>query len=253
MKKLLSILLAITLVISTTGIASAFTSDGSETFLAGASISGTAGVTVPFSVSLKNISEAPGVVSQLSWSTVTAGTTGWKASNQYIEAEGFATYSDWGIQIYTDNDNYTGTGDPAGLVRTDNAIFSLPMAWRVGTEKIPAGNAKLTINQETLLALQVLDDGITPDDDYFPWFFILDKNTTDVDVSTAGDQAFGTHQAEATFIGSAGYHHAPGDVNYATPLAPDTVYYLYFGANFTMAVPGKVYSTNTLTVEMYHL
>jgi len=201
---------------------------------------------------LKSIS-TDNVAGAIAWPAVTAGSTGWLAANQYIEVEGFATYSDWGIQIYTDNDNYTGTGEPAGLIRGDNTLFSLPMAWRVGTEKISAGADELTINQETLLSLQVLDDGITPDDDYFPWFFMLDKNTVDVDVVTAGDQAFGTHQAEATFIGSDGYHHAPGDVNYATPLAPDTAYYLYLGANFTMAVPGKTYSTSTLTVEMYHL
>ncbi len=256
MKAILSIVIAATMVISTSGLSlAAFETLGSETYTASSgTVDGTASVTEPFVASLKNISGDSDATS-VSWAAITAGTTSWLAAGQYIAVEGFATYSDWGIQIYTNNTSYTGTGDSAGLINTANTLYSLPMSWRTRTGKLSVGSAELEINQETVGGYQVLDDGITPDDQYYPWFFMLDKNTVDVDVTTAGDQAFGDYQQEATFIGSAGYHHAPGPVNYATPTATDTTYYVYLGANFTMAMPGATYATdaNSLTVEMYRL
>lgn len=271
MKKLFTVLLVAALTMSMPASAfAAFTVDDSEVFDASVLVSGTPQVTVPFAASLKNISN-DNPASALAWSGITAGTTSWKAANQYAQVQGFATFSEWGIQIYTNNTNYTGTSDPAGLIREDNTLFSLPMCWRTraGVKAIPH---ERDIYQGTSGAFQVLYDGVTPHDldndnpddttkihapgaasPYFPWFFMLDKRTPDVDSATAGNQAFGNYQAGATFIGSAGYHHAPGTVNYATPIATDTIYYAYFGANFTLAVPGKTYSTSSLTVEMYHL
>lgn len=279
MRRALSILMTIALVISTNGTSfAAWGVDGSETFDASVTPGGTAGVTVLFSAALKNRSNN-NAAGSISWSGVTAGSTTWLASNQYIAVKGFATYSDWGIQVYTDNDNYTGTGNPAGLIRQDNPLYALPMCWRTkigyydpdtGLPKTP-GSAAATAQELQILegasgGYTVLYDGVAghapgPGDDtaeeqdYFPWFFMLDKNTTDVDLTTAGNQSYGNYQPEATFLGSAGYHHAPGDVaeNYATPSHPNDSYYVYLGAKFTLATPGATYATDSLTVEMYHL
>ena len=251
MKSLLSIVIAITLVISTSGLSfAAFSSIGSETFSASSgSVGGTPDVTVPFSAALKNVS-GDASAGSVTWTGVSSGVTGWLAANQYVAVNGFATYSDWGIQIYTNNTNYTGTGNPAGLINTSNTIYSLPMAWRTKTEKLVAGSAGLGIVEKTVLGYQVLADGTTPAVAYYPWFFMLDKGT-DMDTVTVDVQAFGTDDPYATFIGSDGYQHAPTD--YATPSATDTTYYLYLGANFTMAMPGVTYTTSSLTVEMYRL
>ena len=255
MKRALSLVVAVAIVISTSGLSfAAFQSLGSKRYSANSgAVGGTPSVTVPFSVSLKNISNNA-TTSAISWPAVTSGTTNWLAANQYLAVKGFATYSNWGIEIYTDNKNYTGTGNPAGLINKSNTLYSLPMCWRTKTALLAAGSNELKIIQKTAGGYVVLDDGITPDDSYYPWFFMLDKNG-DVDSATAGKQAFGNYQAEATFIGSAGYHHAPGSVNYATPTGTDTTYYVYLGANFTMAMPGTTYATdtNSLTVEMYRL
>lgn len=254
MKRALSILIAVTMVISTSGLSLAFVSLDSETYPASSgTVGGTPSVTVPFNASLKNISGDTGATS-VAWGTITGGVTSWLAANQYIAVEGFTTFSDWGIQIYTNNTSYMGTGEPAGLINIANPIYSLPMSWRTKTDKLSTGDVELEINQETVGGYVVLDDGITPDDQYYPWFFMLDKNT-DMDPSTIVHDPFGDYQKEATFIGSDGYHHAPGDVNFATPMATDTVYYVYLGANFTMAIPGATYSTDagSLTVEMYRL
>jgi hypothetical protein len=216
----------------------AFTSLGKVQCDAGATTGGTPSVTVPFSVSLKNISNNA-IAGSVTWPAITAGQTAWLSANQYIAVKGWATYSNWGIQVYTHNTNYTGTGSPAGLVNTVNTIFSLPMSWRTSTALIPAGNAKLSIIEKTVNGNQVLADGQGLA--YYPWFFMLDKK----------QGTFGNYQEYSTFIGSKGYQHAPTD--YATPAAADTTYYVYLGANFTMAVPGISYSTNSLTVEMYRL
>ena len=255
MKSLLSIVIAITMVISTSGLSfAAFVSEGTATFSASSgTVGGTPSITQPFSAALKNISGNESA-SSVAWSSVTAGVTGWKAANQYIAVQGFATYSDWGIQIYTDNEGdsanpeYTGTGNPAGLINAGNTIYSLPMAWRTKTSLLPAGNNQLNIVEQTVNGYQVLADGQGLQ--YYPWFFMLDKGT-DMDDDTDGDQLFGTEAEYATFIGSKGYQHAPTD--YATPSATDTTYYVYLGANFTMAMPGVTYSTSSMTVEMYRL
>ena len=272
MRKALSILMTIALVISTSGVSFAFTSDDTATFEASVTPGGTPGVTVSFSATLRNLS-GDGGAGTISWTGVTAGTTAWLAGNQYIEVKGFATYTDWGIQAYTDNDSYTGTGEPAGLVRDDNSFYALPMCWRTkvgyydpdtGVPTLPGSTSITTaereINEGTSGGYTVLYDGVSGHqpggaDEYFPWFFMLDKNTTDVDLTTVGDQAYGDYQPEATFLGSAGYHHAPGAVveNYATPSHPSDSYYVYLGAKFTLATPGATYSTDSLTVEMYHL
>ena len=258
MKSLLAIVIAITMVISTSGLSfAAFQSLGSETFSASSGlVGGDAEVTVDFSASLKHISNDANADS-VTWPAVAAGVTGWSAASQYIAVQGFATHPNWGIQIYTNNTNYTGTGNPAGLVNTGNTIYSLPMAWRTTTERLNPDNAndakKLAITPMVINVsgtdYNVLADGTySVTNEYYPWFYMMDKKPyTEGDVT----HTFGNYQEYATFIGSAGYQHAPSD--YATPWATDTTYYVYLGANFTMAMPGATYSTNTLTVEMYHL
>ena len=253
-RRVLSIVIAAAVVISTSGlsVADVFYPLGAKAIKASSGVvGGTAAVTVPFSVSLKNISNDTDAISA-TWTGVTSGATSWLAADQYIAVKGFATYSDWGIEIYTDNKNYTGTGSPAGLINTLNTLYSLPMCWRTKTAKLAAGNVELQIIQKTVGGYVVLADGTTPAITYYPWFFMLDKNG-DVDSATAGIQPFGNYQAEATFIGSAGYHHAPGSINYSTPTATDTTYYLYLGANYTMAMPGAIYTTGSLVVMMYRL
>jgi hypothetical protein len=273
MKRVLSIVMAIMLAFSTSGVAfAAFTVDGSASFTASTTVGGVPGISVAFSATMRNLSN-DNAAGSMTWTGVTAGSTGWLKADQYIAVQGFATYSDWGIQVYTDNDNYTGTGEPAGLIRTDNTLYSLPMCWRTkvgyydsatGNPNAPGSTAataqELVINEGQSGGYTVLYDGVSGHEpgganEYYPWFFMLDKNTTDVDPTTAGNQAYGDYQTEATFIGSAGYHHAPGNVaaNFATPSHPQDTYYVYLGAKFTLAVPGATYATDSLTVEMYHL
>ena len=259
---------------------------------ASAVIGGDPGVLVDFECSLKHLYDDPvgtaysadDDAAAIAWTGVEGGTTRWLRANQYIEARGFATYETWGIQVYTDNTQaavnpYSGTGNPAGLVRSDNTIFSIPMCWRTkvgyndnGTPDEPGSLAisalELQILQGTIPdplipgdTMTVLYDGVPGHEPggakpYYPWFFALDKQT-DSDPETDGVQTYFTngYYYDATFLGSSGYHHAPGNVtaNFATPSDAEDVYYIYMGASFTLAMPGKTYTTSTLTVESFHL
>jgi len=266
MKKLILIAAVVLFVFCAAAPAFAdFTVDGSEVYSASATVGGEGGVTHEFKAELYNIAN-DNKADSLTWRKIEAGEEDWLACQQYVTAEGWATYEVWGIQFYTDNmgddadPKYDGTGNPAGLVREDNTIYSLPTCWRTKTRKLDPDDeddAKdLEIEEFTLDdGTVVLSDGHENhhpggEHEYYPWFFMLDKNT-DMDDNTEGRQTFGNWDDETTFIGHKGYHHAPGD-NYATPPGTDQVYYCYHGAKFTTSVPDKTYSTNTLTVEMYH-
>ena len=275
MKNLFAILMAITMAISTTGLSlAAVNLDGSETFVAKNTPAAPANpVTVAFSAALKNVTDDASATDML-WSSVTAGVTGWSTANQYIEVQGWAVYStDWGIQIYTNNTNYTGQGEPAGLIRSDDAQ-SLPMCWRTrvgyydpiaGTWSDPGSTAATAAERQIIEGKSgtytVLYDGVSGNEpggahEYFAWFFVMDKSDPDIDNTTTAIELFGDYQTESTFVGSAGYHHAPGaDVaaNFADPSHPQDKYYIYMGAKFTLARSGYEYKTDTMTVEMYHL
>jgi len=302
MKKLIAIITAMTFVVSMATPASAgWTSIASIRKTASVTVGGTAGTLVTFSLSLKNLADNS-TASSIAWNAVSGGTTAWLKANQYVQARGFGNWETWGIQVYTDNmrsdasPKYSGTSDPAGLVRADNTLFSIPVCWRTkvgywvedplhpgdrdyGTPKKPGSTAaiphELEIYQAKLGDYTILYDGVTPHDldplnpddttkihapgaasPYYPWFFALDKNT-DSDPNTTGTQTYftGGYYKDATFIGSYGYHHAPGDIaaNFATPSDRGDFYFVYLGANFIMAMPAKTYTTNSLYLEAYHL
>lgn len=261
MRKALSILIAIAWVISTTGVSFAqFESDGDAAFEAGVTTGGTPSVVTGLSTTLRNISDDLEAASA-SWTDVDAGDD-WVAGDQYIDIQGFETYSTWGIQIYTDNVNsttaYTGTGNPAGLVNAGNTAAAIPMCWRVVADKLfTAGSVDLQIleryiaTDDIYVLLREAAD-YTDDISYFaPWFWMLDKNTPDVDVTTDGNQPFDDYQVYAKAVGSEGIQIAPETW---TPIPTSTSYYhVYLGAKFTNAAADATYTTDTLTVEMYHL
>lgn len=261
MRKALSILMAIAWVISTSGISFAFTQDGTPVeFTAGVTTGGTPSVVTALSATLRNISDDL-VAASASWTGVVAGDD-WVAADQYIDIQGFETYSTWGIQIYTDNVNstvaYTGTGNPAGLVNVGNTAAAIPMCWRVVADKL---FTPPTVDLQILEKYIAADDiyvllreaaDYTDDTTYFaPWFWMLDKNTPDVDVTTDGNQPFGDYQVYAKIVGSEGIQIAPETW---TPIPTSTSYFhVYLGAKFTNAAADANYTTDTLTVEMYHL
>ena len=257
----------------------AFTQDGIQTKTAQVTVSGTAGVPIALSVSLKNVATGSGTPTEIAWSSVSAGALDWKVADQYLEIGGFATHATWGIQIYTDNANaaaitrYNGSGNPAGLVLDDAddlSSITLPMCWRVLLHSTirPLTWPPVTLDtsmQEKYIAtgaaagytviLRALSDYVSDTNFFAPWSWMLDKNTPDIDPVATGNQVFGTNQDIANVVGSDGARVGSGDVALSYTAIPERAakYCVLLGAKFTSAAASATYKTSKLTIEMYHL
>ena len=175
----------------------------------------------------------------LSWTTPTLPHSGWIAANQYIKIDCVPNVYGWGIQIYTDNKasnanpKYTGTGNPVGLISSTTTI-TLPLAWRC----VNVTTNTLTVQRGAPSypdRLWVSEIG-----NQYPCFIWMeDKNTTgfvnDNDYIIAWD-ARGIQQAESSWSGTGA-------------ISPN---YIYLAADFTNALTPNVYTTNKLTVELFH-
>ncbi|NQT95382.1 MAG: hypothetical protein HQ572_02930 [Candidatus Omnitrophica bacterium] len=126
-------------------------------------------------VAVKNISDdQPAAGGLITWSNIEAGLTGWKAADQYLEISHSDLSTGWGIQFYTDNEDgsanpkYTGSANPAGLIKTGNTSIVLPMAWRMTDSLLSTADLED-------IQLRLGGEGFT---DYM-WRFLKDKNTPD--------------------------------------------------------------------------
>jgi hypothetical protein len=270
MKNLLAIVIAITMVISTSGLSfAAFDTIGEPIRkTAVVTTSGTEGVVHALSVQVKNVGTNTGAT-DITWTVDTAAD--WVPANQYLEIGGFATYPNWGIQIYTDNAHadanpkYTGTGNPAGLVNASTFTSTLPMSYRVTVNSnirdgrfaaIGPDNDELKMQEkyiatglsaEDTVILRTLSDYVDDEDFYAPWYWMQDKK--DLDPKTPGNQT--QYSAYTTFVDSGSWKLTPTDL-FSIP-EKSAKYCVYLGAKFTGAAAQTTYKTNRLTVEMYHL
>ena len=277
MKSLLSIVIAITMVISTSGLSfAAFQSDAAIAKTATVSVTGIPGIPAGYELSavVKNVGTDT-AATNVGW-TVSAAAD-WVPANQYLEVSGFATYPQWGIQIYTDNTDsvndtdgianpkYTGSGSPAGLVNATSGTSTLPMCYRIAVNSnirdgrfaaIGPANNELKMQEkyiatglsaEDTVILRIPSDYVSDGNFFAPWYWMQDKK--DLDPKTAGNQT--QYAAYTTFVDSGSWKLTPVDI-FPIP-ERGAKYCVYFGAKFTGAAAGVTYTTNQLTVEMYHL
>jgi hypothetical protein len=196
-----------------------------------------------YSATLKNVSGS-GTPTEITWSSINPGITGWQRADQYIELALDSYFSGWGIQIYTDNTasnavpQYTGTGAAAGLVDTHDTTQSLPMCWRIvdvstGTTGIVLGTSPTT--HDTHLYEKMLGGAKS---DYPCFFWMKDKNDSDFEL---GDDYI-------TVWSNKGIHHAEGP-NWGGSVSPNLI---YFGANFANAMGLGNYKTGKLVIELFN-
>ncbi|MCK4462834.1 MAG: hypothetical protein KAU58_00815, partial [Candidatus Omnitrophica bacterium] len=166
-------------------------------------------------------------------------------ANQYLEID-YVCQSTWGIQIYTDNKSesayprFTGTGDRAnGLIGTKNSGYRASVLWQVWQDKKGYYDGSETPEFDTTV----------DDEDRAEFAFVMDKADSDW-----GDTGYVRNYR--TFMNSNGELGAP------VPLAPGGGYwprqgnvgeplFVYLGADF-IGVPAQTYTTNTLTIDIYH-
>lgn len=275
MKKLFVFLTIAALILTTSGTASALTYQklSDVTKSAEAVVSGTEQVVIPLAITLKNVgtNATAGDQTKVTWTVDTgAGAPDWQCANQYLEVGGFATYQRWGIQIFTDNKNasanpqYTGTGNPAGLVNVSTGKSTIPMCYRIGVYstiqdgRFLTGSNDLKMEEKYIatgvaagdtVILRVTGDYINDADFFAPWYWMLDKE--DLDPKTAGlQQQYGDYP---TFVDTNSFKITPyfGD-SFSIPKR-DAKYCVYLGGKFTIASVGTTYKTSMLTVQMYRL
>ncbi len=195
--------------------------------------------TEPGSISM-TVEIKPGVgVSSLTWSNVNLPDDDWKASDQYILLSVTSTWGNWGVQIYTNNKavdanpQYTGSGNPVGLVAIDTTTFVLPLCWRLTDNTTDTYDIKEDPDDHHLYS-QTLGSG------FRCFFWMKDKNT-------GGDYPFTDGEDYVTVIDERGGHYAEGN-NWG---AMDNPNYIYIGAKFSNATY-RTYKTNTLRIEAFY-
>jgi hypothetical protein len=123
-------------------------------------------------ITVKNMDGSTSSDGIIRWTGTSAEAGAWRPADQYIEISHSGLPEGWGMQIYTDNENstpaFTGKGNPAGLVRVDKAMLTVPLAWRISDRPLTA--AQLSDIHERFDAKGMTD---------YLWHFIKDKNTPD--------------------------------------------------------------------------
>ncbi|MDP3790169.1 MAG: FG-GAP-like repeat-containing protein [Candidatus Omnitrophota bacterium] len=166
-------------------------------------------------------------------------------SNQYIEID-YVSSGSWGIQIFTDNKapdaspRYTGTGDKAnGLVGTTNSGYRVPVIWQVWQVKKGYYNGTETPEFDT-----TVDDG-----DRAEFAFIVDKSDSDWSVPYARN--YRTLIDHDGLLGAPVPLASPGPGYWPRQGTAGQPVYVYLAADFTGA-PAQRYTTNKLTIDIYH-
>ena len=155
---------------------------------------------------------------------------GWVLADQYLEIECDPDSISWGIQIYTDNKHpyanpkYTGSSDPCGLVDTTTSVFVLPMGWTI------------EYATRTKTALGNGEPGSWVSDGYM-WKGMKDKSSSDF--VNGGDYVTCWDNRGLLW----------DDSQRDSKKSPN---YIYFSANFTNAIGGRIYKTNQLKIEFFY-
>lgn len=216
-----------------------FTSVSRTTFTAAVTFTGTGQVSM--TTELRNISNDASTTT-ITWSGIILGQTDWKAADQYIVIHATITAATGLIQIYTHNKDtganpqYTGIGNPAGLVRVENSSQTLKMCWRITDYKISGSSLVIVQASNNQLYAQATGPG-------YPCFlWMKDRNTPNIPNETTQFQD--GEDYVTVWEANRGCQHAEG--TWASMPSPN---YLYLGAKFLNAVTPSTYRTNRLILE----
>jgi hypothetical protein len=261
MKKLFSMLVLFVLFSCvTSSVYAAYAHVASFVSTAAVTFSGTGSVQA--SIQICNILDGS-TTGQIWWNTgnITPGQTVWQRADAYIVVYSTITAANGAMQIYTDNTNgvlpykYVGvsTTTAAGLVGYSSTYpnvssTTLSMCWRIlsTTSSVTTGGGAVvppttfSIQQgATGYPSRLWDATGTGGNGYPCWHWIEDKmnQTTAIngtDYVIIKDAVRGIQGAEYTW--------------FANCPSPN---YVYFGANFSSALSGVSYGTDTLTIETF--
>jgi hypothetical protein len=213
-------------------------------------------------------------------------------SNQYIEVTYDANQVGWGVQIYTDNASIYGgdpttniNQQPAGLIGEDNDLIACPLAVLVtpslndDSTKIDASDIETPLvdtdgtpgHEDYVVFFTSGYDQVTGGDPEKVWMWLKDKSGTkwldknsdgdidltgsygDPDYEVVSDYSLGDDYA--TIVNTLGSSSGWADENTGVMQrdnAATSPLNVYVAADFSNANELQNYTTETLTLEIYH-
>jgi hypothetical protein len=226
-------MLATGLMLFSSSMGYAFTSQSVVTRSATAQLTGTGSVSM--TVTVRRMSDNA-AATDVAWTGVTLP-TGWKNADHYIQLDHSITSATGGIRIVTNNKGagasptYTGSDTTAGgLVDNTDPSKILPVAWTIKDTVVGSTGPVSAKPYETTDGA-----GTTPQ---FQWLYMTDVANT----------ALAEGAAYRTAVNSVGIHFGGLDTEFGAAASPN---YVYLESNFTSAVTPRTYSTNRLIVEAY--
>jgi hypothetical protein len=191
-------------------------------------------------VEIKNILDGS-TTSWIYWnaSSITLGSTSWRAADAYVVLYSTITNSNGGVQIYTDNKSndasavYTGAQNPVGLIAVEDTTEPpLPMCWRI----VDSTTTTLTIKELIVSTTGYLYSNELGSS-YHCFLWMEDRNTSGFQYGA--DYVTAKSGRLDNSGNSPCIQDAEGQWDHA--LSPD---YIYFGADFTNARSPRTYRTN---------
>ena len=224
-------------------------------------------VTAPLlTVTLKKISDNTVPAEQLlTWANVNPGQDIWKVADQYLQVDADTSFSDWGIQIYTDNCAADAdpqfyivnpsSVNPAGLLATDDHTGRIPLCWKITDEvwtasSPPPEQGGPGPGPED--PVEVPDTKI-PNAYYFEnnYLWMKDRGTPD-DPGTPKsliDETFVDGEYYVTLWDQDGMQWGGDPAEHGGGLSSPN--YIYIGGKFINATTPRTYKTNKMSLEMY--
>jgi hypothetical protein len=240
--KLYVALLAAVVVVTSASISHAFTSKGTSTKKATATLSAPGSVTLN-SVTVKKVSD-DSTVTDVTWAAANVGA--WQVADNYLQLDATTTLNGSGVQIWTNNiagvapnqSTLTATErqtvTPAGLVDNSNGKKSISLAWAI---------------RQSNTGITAIDPNanVTGSDSY-SWHFTPDKGRLDNPATTTVNEAYVDGADYQTVQSPAGMHYGQAPTEYTGASNPKVI---YLEADFRSASTPNTYGTTTLTVEAF--
>lgn len=222
-------------------------------------------VTAPLlSVTLKKISDNTVPAEQsLTWKNVNPGVNIWKLADQYLQVDADTSFSDWGVQIYTDNCAADAdpqfyivnpsSVNPAGLLATDDRTGRIPLCWKITDELWTASSPPPEQGGPGPGPQDPVEvpDPTIPNAYYFEnnYLWMKDRGTPDDPETPSLDETFADGEYYVTVWDQQGIQWGGDPAEHGGGMSSPN--YIYIGGKFINATTPRTYKTNKMTLEMY--
>jgi len=222
--------------------------------------------TPSLTVTLKKVSDNTVPAEQsLTWQNINPGVDVWKFADQYLQVAADTSFSDWGIQIYTDNCAADAdpqfyivnpsSVNPAGLLATDDHTGRIPLCWKITDEVWTASSPPPSQGGPGPGPQDPVEvpDPTIPNAYYFEnnYLWMKDRATPDNPETPKSliDETFVDGEYYVTLWDQQGIQWGGDPAEHGGGLSSPN--YIYIGGKFINATTPRTYKTNMMSLEMY--